>query len=735
MRHQRPRRPDACGDFCRRRLRFESLEERLALTTFTVTSLADGPVNLSDFAVTLRDAISAANNNVAAFPGGPVGDSLFTDSIRFQAGLAGTITLTQGELSVRSRMSISGPGAGVVTVANDMFSARIFNVSNSMTSIVLVTIRDLTIKGGAASLGGGIINRESLRVENCIIIGNTATMGGGIYNADTGALTVVGGSIEANFGSGSALYNVGQATLSNSSVRDNFGNETGVVTNASSATLTIENSSIDGNHPNALCGGIHNNGALTVRDTTITNNKSQGGFVGGVYNDAGGTANLLNCTISGNSESAVGGVLNSGTMTLQNCTTSGNTGFSLAGGVSNSGTMRLANCTISGNQGGGTGGVYNDNDANLLTIENCTITQNRGVNIGGLDHESVADATLHNTIVVDNFKGTGSTRSDLFVVFPLNSLSSFNLVGVVTGGGGGVGIVNGSNGNQVGVTNPLLGPLADNGGATQTHALLAGSPGIDHGSNGAVPPDTLDQDEDGVTTTEQIPFDQRGAGFARIMGSTVDIGAFEVQSGAPVLPGDYNRNGVVNAADYVVWRKTLGMSVASPFLGADGDGNKSINPGDYDVWRAHFGESLPAAGTGTSSAANQALAAATSVEAATSAPNEAATSGPTTADEGTEAAISTAKQITSSDLVSFPETRDSLRVRVRHDATTTLGSAATMLNDSGLLAWLSLQRRRELPLAGDIDSSQDSIEHVTQVDCSELDSVDEVFAGLSGTFL
>ena len=62
------------------------------------------------------------------------------------------------------------------------------------------------------------------------------------------------------------------------------------------------------------------------------------------------------------------------------------------------------------------------------------------------------------------------------------------------------------------------------------------------------------------------------------------------------LPGDYNRNGMVDAADYVLWRNTLGNVVAA-FSGADGNGSGTIDPGDYSLWRGNFGHSAgPGAG-------------------------------------------------------------------------------------------------------------------------------------------
>src|SRR5207253_8446367 len=106
----------------------------------------------------------------------------------------------------------------------------------------------------------------------------------------------------------------------------------------------------------------------------------------------------------------------------------------------------------------------------------------------------------------DNFKGGGTTTESDIDTFinPVDASSSNNLIG--TGGSG--GLTDGANGNQVGVADPKLGPLADNGGPTQTHALLVGSPAIDKGNNAKVP---------GFSS-----HDQRGAPFLRVFSGTVD---------------------------------------------------------------------------------------------------------------------------------------------------------------------------------------------------------------------
>ena len=157
-------------------------------------------------------------------------------------------------------------------------------------------------------------------------------------------------------------------------------------------------------------------------------------------------------------------------------------------------------------------------------------------------------------------------------------------------------------GDQSGVADPMLGPLADNGGPTKTHLLLAGSPAIDAGDPAAVAGMNL------------VPlYDQRGKPYTRIWdgdgsgGARIDIGAVELQT----LPlpaavyGDYNGDGVVDGGDYVLSRKTVGTNLA-PYSGADGSGNGVVGSEDYAVWRAHYGEMYPA-GSGAGSGASDAM--------------------------------------------------------------------------------------------------------------------------------
>jgi hypothetical protein len=75
-------------------------------------------------------------------------------------------------------------------------------------------------------------------------------------------------------------------------------------------------------------------------------------------------------------------------------------------------------------------------------------------------------------------------------------------------------------------------------------------------------------------------------------------------SGAAGPVGNYNGDGVIDAADYIVWRHSLGQLTAGRYIGGDGNGNSFVDLNDYDVWRAHFGQ---AADSGSGANANAAV--------------------------------------------------------------------------------------------------------------------------------
>lgn len=87
-------------------------------------------------------------------------------------------------------------------------------------------------------------------------------------------------------------------------------------------------------------------------------------------------------------------------------------------------------------------------------------------------------------------------------------------------------------------------------------------------------------------------------GFSNLVDATLSGGGLDLQIALPFLLGDYNRDGSVNAADYIVLRKSMGQSVGLAGTGADGNHNGIVDPGDYDLWRANLGAVMPGSGTG-----------------------------------------------------------------------------------------------------------------------------------------
>ncbi len=296
----------------------------------------------------------------------------------------------------------------------------------------------------------------------------------------------------------------------------------GGITNA--GTLTINDSVIEsntapssrdpkGDPDGGQGGGILNQGTLTVVDSTIANNSAVVG--GGILNN--GKLSITGDTIANNWSSFSGGglELNSGTATVVNSTLSSNSTAGLGGGIDNSGTATVTDSTIAnGSAGVAGGGIMNSGSLNVVnaTIADNVVASSSGG--GGLESYSGTTA-LDNTIVAlntDNLEGQ-IYDDNIASVVTLSATSANNLIGTVGIAGGTGGLTNGVDGNRVGVANPGLGPLAGNGGPTQTMALLAGSPAIEHGSVAL----------DAAQTT-----DQRGAGYARLdRYGFVDIGAYE----------------------------------------------------------------------------------------------------------------------------------------------------------------------------------------------------------------
>ena len=266
-------------------------------------------------------------------------------------------------------------------------------------------------------------------------------------------------------------------------------------------------------------------------------------------------------TLTGGDVVGFGGAIsNAENLTLTGSTLSGNHA-TRGGGVSNGGTTTITSSTLSGNQAVFGGGVYNRYGSIAVTITNSTLSGNSANYGGGVRNGSTATITgsiIANSVPGGDLSGGGSFSGSFNLV---EDGSGSGLVGTITG-------------------DPLLGPLADNGGQTQTHALLPGSPAIDAGDPSIV--------------FNPAEHDQRGAPFTRVHGGRIDIGAVESQPMSSLLFGDYNQDGRVDAADYTVWRNTLGSTTD---LRANGDDTGAsagvIDEADYAFWKANYGNSSP----------------------------------------------------------------------------------------------------------------------------------------------
>lgn len=274
----------------------------------------------------------------------------------------------------------------------------------------------------------------------------------------------------------------------------------------------------DGNPNNLLTVGFE---GLTIRNGRTGNGGGLEISGGGILNQERLTLN--NSMVLNNESANGGGIFNTGSLTVQNSTIANNIANGTAGGLMNGasptgqvGSASLINTTVSGNRAAGIGGIVVVNQGTSqgsLLLNNSTITNNQGTfGTGGLFNQG--SVIVNSTIIAGN-------RSDQGAPDVTGSFVSggYNLIGQVSSATG-----FGAMGDQVGTTTPIdprFGPLQDNGGATLTHALLAGSPAIDAGRPNIVP---------------LTPFDQRnGAGFNRVADgngdgvAVIDIGAFEVQ--------------------------------------------------------------------------------------------------------------------------------------------------------------------------------------------------------------
>jgi predicted outer membrane repeat protein len=423
-------------------------------TTYTVTNTNDsGPGSL-------REAVGMA------------GDS---DTIVF-SGVSGTIPLSS-TINIYYSIAISGPGSAVLAVSGGD-AVPIFYMGGGTVSISGLTISHGIVTdgyGGCIYKQQGNLTLDDVVITNCQALKSTGVgFGGGIYNL-SGLLTITNSTLSYNTANnmGGAIYNYFDASLSmtdvvvdHNQVLVDSGGGLGIrgpITGHLPGPVTLDKVSVTNNSAAYSGGGIWSDDSLTITNSLIAGNTSPG-YGGGLFFFDGGT---------GDEPIAI---------TITNTTITGNSAASQAGGVyfylsQASSSAGLNNTTIAGNQ--------------ILASSNGA----------GIYQSGPGILSMENSIIAGN-TSPGATPDDC--VGAINSLD-YNLIQSTAG----CTITNTTTHNITGVS-PQLAALAQNGGPTQTMALLAASPAIDAAND---------------ATCALV--DQRG--MPRPQGAHCDMGAFEYQ--------------------------------------------------------------------------------------------------------------------------------------------------------------------------------------------------------------
>ncbi len=429
-----------------------------------------------------------------------------------------TITITFAK-QINVNTTIDG-GNKIILKANNTYHFQVFNGFT-------LNIKNITLTKGSGAGGGAIQNYGTTIASNVIFSNNTAT---GVSD-------------------GGAIYNIGTLKVKNSTFKGNKGADGGAIYN-SGGTAMINTSTFDTNQAvtsTRYGGAIANGGGtLTIKNSTFVKNIAYEG--GAVYTEFGSTNTIKKSTFDTNQAGDSGGaIFNLGTMGIAASVIKNNTAANTGGGISHGGTLTMQTTTLSGNKA--TSGAGMRDFGNNTTILTSTFNGNTATNHGGGIYSSV-NTVIRNSTLSGNNAGNGygggglyqyGGGSDLQFVTIANNKAGFD-GGVYseTLGGGSIQMENvildkNKNGNCGGTllvslggnvssdtycsvftqshdkqnVNLKLGALANNGGPTQTHLLLAGSPAINNAFN--IP---------GITK------DQRGV--SRPQGNKQDSGAVEV---------------------------------------------------------------------------------------------------------------------------------------------------------------------------------------------------------------
>lgn len=423
----------------------------------------------------------------------------------------------------------------------------LYVAAGSSADLTITTLRN----NQAEDSGGALYNAGDLSLNRATLFNNRATDdGGGVYNGQNGTLDILLGAIISNTAvqnggglynqqgivianltdieenqaqNGGALYNQdGAVTLSRVNTRNNNASLIGGGYYSEGGDLQVTNGSVVENSAGVDGGGAYHTYATAKYTLAVISSNSAGGDGGGVVN-WGGSTRLEQTEVSHNSAAGDGGGLYIylGLLQLQQSAVHDNTGQN-GGGVYNRSLLQTVNSTLSGNDATSSGGgVWNQG---LMTLQSATLANNTALVGGGVWNSGAL--RYQNSVVAGN-RANGSPTDGSADCFGVASLATrgYNLTGLGTGCP--------TSGDNDQTINPwfvfvtALEPLADNGGATLTHALRSVSPALDAGNDArcqASP--VMGVDQRGLTRVDQDGNEDGG-----LDGNPCDVGAYERQNG------------------------------------------------------------------------------------------------------------------------------------------------------------------------------------------------------------
>ncbi len=511
---------------------------------------------------------SSVSNNTVTGGSGAKGNG----GIAAGGGVFGNLSDISISHSVLTNNTVTGgsttSGNGGLAAGGDVAAREPSGVSHSLTIAHSSLVNNHVVGGnssagsGGSAEGGSVFGNCSTTLTSCALTGNTLTGGNGTVNT-----TVIGTNSVSNNSSvitpgdiggmaaGGGIWAAGTTVITTCDLSGN-------ILSGGNGTLNTLSANFAGDVGGEAQGGgaAIQSASATITQSTFLNNQVNGGngnygsgsvagsiggsaSGGGIYVNASGGAKCIidmsASTVSGNL--VFGGNGSRGGLFKIN----GNPAIPVPGFASGGGAdleagsflgllnSTIANNNITGGQGGpanpaaGGGGLFFNDKAGAQLVNDTVVgnkanpspTDQGSTRGGGIDNVNTLPGAvaLGNTLLALNGANSGPD------FFGAASNANHNLISDADGSSG----FSPLDGNLVGTTtnflNPGIGGLANNGGPTQTIALLAGSPAINAGLN--------------IPQSQTGPFDQRGQGFARVSGGAMDIGAFEFQQqSASVVP-------------------------------------------------------------------------------------------------------------------------------------------------------------------------------------------------------